>query len=227
MVVAINRQDWAASLGDVASVASMVLGEKIFDLISHVVAPAISSNLQMARALSYVLSVAGAGAGGAGLVAGCGVDGVRDTAGGFSLSSGTDSATGLPSSVCPLIAPTGHDEDSCCVMTTPLGMVHLTWASAGKKPAAKVAMQMSFENFTDISYVPRRLKGRMTASRKLSMLGSVLCGDGRFFKRSKQPHSSRPVFFREAFQDRQRHRAWVAFAMHFCDGRWRIHPTGG
>lgn len=52
IVVAIRRHDWLASLGDVASVASIVLVEKIFDLISHVVAPAISINLQMARALS-------------------------------------------------------------------------------------------------------------------------------------------------------------------------------
>lgn len=149
MVVAITQHDWAVSRGEVASVASMVLGEKMFDLISQVVAPAISSNLQIARALTYALSVAGASA--AGFIASGGANGVRNTSGGFSLSGGNESAMDLPSSVCPLMAPTGHVDESCCVMTMPLGMVHLTWASAGSDPAAKAAMQASFKNITDIS----------------------------------------------------------------------------
>ncbi len=151
--------------------------------------------------------------------------GVWLAVGGVSLSGGTDSVTGLPSSVCPLTAPIGHDGDSCCVMTTPLGMVHLTWASAGRDAAANAALQASFKIFTDISYVPRRLKGRMAAPRKVSMLGSVLCGVCWFFKRSKQPYRCRPVFFGEAFQYCQGHRAWVTFTVHFCESRWCIHPA--
>ena len=72
-------------------------------------------------------------------------------AGNISVTEGADRATGLPSSVCSLTAPAGHDDVSCCVMTMPLGMVHLTWASAGSDPAAKAAMQASFKIITDIS----------------------------------------------------------------------------
>lgn len=122
MAEAINRHESVASLGDVASVASMVLVERILELTSHVVAPAPSSRVQMALAYVYELSAGGAGAC-TGLAMG---GGARLAAGGASLGGGADNAMGLPSSVCPLTAPAGHDSDNCCVMTRPLGIVHLT-----------------------------------------------------------------------------------------------------
>lgn len=51
-VLAMSRQDWAASAGDVAIVASIVLFENTFELISHVVAPAVVSTWQTSLAAS-------------------------------------------------------------------------------------------------------------------------------------------------------------------------------
>lgn len=146
MVEAIKRHDWAASLGEVARVASMVLVEKMLELTSHVVAPAPSSNVQIAFAYSYERSFGGGDAC-TGLAAG---GGARLTVGVISFAGGTNSATGLPSSVCPLIAPTGHEDDNCCVMTTPLGIVHLTWAVA----SLVVASAATTRNFRSTEIIP-------------------------------------------------------------------------